>query len=75
LNDLALRFVPEIKRRCDREYLEAKERAAKQWPVVDGWVSNELFITEKLAKARRDVELTYAVFKASRPDIHSSIRR
>ena len=63
LTDLARRLIPRLNKRCDRRLKEANVRAAARWPVVNNWVSESLFIAEKLAKARRDVELTYRVFK------------
>ena len=67
LDVLAERFVPEIKAQCERKYTQSLRRNAARWPEVNHMTPDKLFIGDKLAKARRDVDLTYAVFSRGSP--------
>ena len=67
---LARRFIPE-KRIAEWEagYQRRQQAAMAQWPSVNGWNRHKQFIAVKLAKARFDVQRTFAVFGATRRTI------
>jgi len=64
LNALAKRFVPDRLVAWELAYERRVSRAERRWPTKNDWASNELFIAQKLAKARFDVEKTWGVFEA-----------
>src|SRR5205085_1302285 len=60
LETLARRFAPDRVPTWEREYERRWTGAAKRY----GRTSHECFLAEKMAKARLDVQRTYAVFRA-----------
>jgi hypothetical protein len=67
LNALAARYVPDRYAVIEGAYQAREKQAVERWPNVkmgqDMFASDEAWREGWLAKARRDVELTYAVFR------------